>query len=81
MREKFKVFKYYIPCKGAGGSNKMPKGGYMSGIFGTSPVKPIQDHMSKVYACACELVPLFNAVINNDWDGVVKHQTKISDLE
>ena len=59
----------------------MPKGGYMSGIFGTSPVKPIQDHMSKVYACACELIPLFNAVINNDWDSVVKHQTKISDLE
>ena len=59
----------------------MPKGGYMSGIFGTSPVKPIQDHMSKVYACACELVPLFNAVINNDWDSVAKHQTKISDLE
>ena len=59
----------------------MPKGGYMSGIFGTSPVKPIQDHMAKVYACACELIPLFNAVINNDWDGVVEHQTKISSLE
>ena len=59
----------------------MPKGGYMSGIFGASPVKPIQDHMSKVYACACELIPLFNAVINNEWDDVVKHQTKISDLE
>lgn len=81
MREKFKVFKYYIPCNGAGGSANMPKGGYMSGIFGTSPVKPIQDHMSKAYACASELIPLFNAIINNDWDGVVKHQIKISDLE
>ena len=59
----------------------MPKGGYMSGIFGTSPVKPIQDHMSKVYACSCELIPLFNAVINDDWDSVIKHQAKISGLE
>ena len=53
----------------------------MSGIFGTSPVKPIQDHMEKVYACACELIPLFNAVISDDWDGVIKHQAKISHLE
>jgi predicted phosphate transport protein (TIGR00153 family) len=59
----------------------MAVGGYMSGIFGSSPVSPLQVHMSKVYACASELVPLFNAVINEDWDEVSKLQKKISDLE
>lgn len=59
----------------------MAKGGYMSGIFGSSPVSPLQKHMSKVYACASELIPLFNAVINEDWDEVAKHQQLISQLE
>jgi predicted phosphate transport protein (TIGR00153 family) len=59
----------------------MAKGGYMGGIFGSSPVSPLQKHMSKVYACASELVPLFNAVINEDWDEVKKLQQRISDLE
>lgn len=59
----------------------MAVGGYMSGIFGSSPVSPLQKHMSKVYACASELVPLFNAVINEDWAEVEKRQQLISSLE
>lgn len=59
----------------------MPGGGYMSGIFGRSPVSPMQEHMAKVYACAKELVPLFNAVIDEDWEKVEKVQQKISTLE
>lgn len=59
----------------------MAQGGYMSGIFGSSPVSPLQKHMAKVYACATELVPLFNAVINEDWDEVARLQKLISDLE
>ena len=59
----------------------MAKGGYMSGIFGSSPVSPLQQHMSKVYKCAQELVPLFNAVINEDWDEVSRLHKVISDLE
>jgi len=59
----------------------MAKGGYMSGIFGSSPVSPLQKHMSKVYACASELIPLFNAVINENWDDVIKHQQLISERE
>ena len=59
----------------------MAKGGYMSGIFGSSPVSPLQKHMSKVYACATELIPLFNAVINEDWAEVEKRQQLISSLE
>lgn len=56
-------------------------GGYMGGIFGSSPVSPLQAHMSKVYKCAKELIPLFNAVINENWDEVAKIQQQISDLE
>ena len=59
----------------------MAKGGYMGGIFGSSPVSPLQEHMSKVFACASELIPLFNAVINEDWDEVARLQQIISDLE
>ncbi len=59
----------------------MAKGGYMGGIFGSSPVSPLQKHMSKVYSSATELVPLFNAVINEDWDEVARLQKIISDLE
>jgi len=59
----------------------MAVGGYMGGIFGSSPVSPLQAHMQKVYKCASELVPLFNAVINEDWDEVVRLQKLISDLE
>jgi len=64
-----------------GGEKKMARGGYMSGIFGSSPVSPLQKHMSKVYACASELIPLFNAVINEDWEEVAKCQKLISGLE
>jgi hypothetical protein len=59
----------------------MATGGYMSGIFGSSPVSPLQKHMAKVYACASELIPLFNAVINEDWEEVTKRQQLISNLE
>lgn len=59
----------------------MVVGGYMSGIFGSSPVSPLQKHMAKVYACTSELIPLFNAVINEDWQQVEKSQQLISSLE
>ena len=59
----------------------MAVGGYMGGIFGSSPVSPLQAHMKIVYKCASELIPLFNAVINEDWDEVARLQQKISELE
>jgi predicted phosphate transport protein (TIGR00153 family) len=59
----------------------MARGGYMGGIFGSSPVSPLQKHMSKVYACASELIPLFNAVINEDWEEVSRLQQIISEYE
>jgi len=59
----------------------MPVGGYMTGIFGSSPVSPMQKHMAKVFACTSELVPLFNAVINEDWEAVATCQKSISNME
>jgi len=54
---------------------------YMSGIFGNSPVKPMQMHMDKVHECVSLLVPFFEAVLVEDWKKVEKHQKKISVLE
>ena len=59
----------------------MAGGGYMSGIFGSSPVKPMQQHMAKVMACVSKLIPLFESIIKEDWDQVAKIQKQISDLE
>ncbi|MDH5518735.1 MAG: TIGR00153 family protein [Gammaproteobacteria bacterium] len=54
---------------------------YMSGIFGNSPVKPMQIHMEKVHDCVSLLMPFFEAVVAEDWKSVEKHQKKISLLE
>lgn len=54
---------------------------YMSGIFGNSPVKPMQMHMEKVHECVSLLIPFFEAVLVEDWKKVEKHQQKISVLE
>ena len=59
----------------------MAIGSYMSGIFGSSPMSPMQQHMDKVMACVTELVPLFNAVIKHDWESVARHRSTISSLE
>jgi len=59
----------------------MAVGGYMTGIFGSSPVKPMQQHMARVLACVSELIPLFEAVFREDWDSVAASQQKISTLE
>ena len=59
----------------------MAVGDYLSGIFGSSPVAPMQKHMEEVFLCVSELVPLFEAVIAKDWDKVKEVQKKISDLE
>lgn len=59
----------------------MAVGDYLSGIFGSSPVKPMQKHMAEVFSCVSELSPLFKAVIAKDWAEVKKIQKKISDRE
>lgn len=40
----------------------------ISNLFGKSPIKPLQEHMSLAVGCAAELETFFEAVISNQWD-------------
>lgn len=59
----------------------MITGNIFSQIFGSSPVKPLQKHMYKVYECSKQLIPFFEAVGKEDFEEVAKIQKLISDLE
>lgn len=54
---------------------------YIFRMFGTSPIRPMQQHMSKALACVSELVPFFEAVIKHDLEGMKTIQQRISNLE
>jgi len=56
-------------------------GSYLSGIFGKSPVRPLQEHMQKVVACVAELKPFINAVIKDDEQGRLEHHQNIVTME
>ncbi|MEM7210095.1 MAG: TIGR00153 family protein [Pseudomonadota bacterium] len=56
-------------------------GSYLTGIFGNSPVKPMQQHMDKVFACVSELIPFAEAVLANDLAAMSAAQEKIATLE
>ncbi|BCV35353.1 MULTISPECIES: TIGR00153 family protein [Shewanella] len=51
------------------------------GVFAKSPIKPLQEHIDKVYDCASLLVPFFEATIAEDWDSAVTIRKKISQEE
>jgi uncharacterized protein len=53
----------------------------ITSLFGTSPVKPLQQHMEAVQICVNELVPFIEAVLDKDWDRAREQQGKISRLE
>jgi len=56
-------------------------GSYLSGIFGSSPVKPLQQHMEKVVSCVIELLPFTRAVLaDNPQERNTRHQN-IVDIE
>ena len=59
----------------------MTTSSYFTNMFGRSPVSPLQEHMTKVYACVCELEPLLNAVVDEDFDRVKETQLRIAKLE
>lgn len=50
-------------------------------VFGPSPIRPIEQHMHKVYHCAKQLYPFFEAVLKEDWDAAAECKMKISDME
>lgn len=41
-------------------------GGYLSGIFASSPIGPLQKHMARVVECVSRLNPFFEAVMAGD---------------
>ena len=53
----------------------------ISSLFGSSPVKPLQTHMASVIECVEQLVPFFEAALEQDWKAAKKEQKNISKLE
>ena len=58
----------------------MPKAS-ISGLFGSSPIRPLQQHMASVQECVVQLLPYMDAVLKQDWDEAARHQANISQLE
>lgn len=56
-------------------------GSYFSGIFGKSPVRPLQEHMEKVVSCVSELAPFTKAVLNQDEASIARHHQNIVTME
>ena len=50
---------------------------YMSGLFGRSPMKPLQEHMYRVFTGIKNLTPLVEAMIAGDTKAVLAAQTEI----
>src|ERR1700733_4089349 len=55
--------------------------GSIFNMFGPSPIKPIEQHIRKVYQCAKQLYPFFEAVLIKDWTTANKIKEKIVSLE
>jgi hypothetical protein len=54
---------------------------FLSNIFGSSPIAPLQQHMQKANKCASKLPKFFNAVVADDWSKVAKIQATVAELE
>lgn len=54
---------------------------YLSGIFGPSPVAPLQSHMKLVDQCVSKLVDLFEYMAKGDTDAVKEVYHQIAALE
>lgn len=50
-------------------------------VFGPSPIRPIEQHMHKVYHCAKQLLPFFDAVLKEDWTLALELKMKIAEME
>lgn len=56
-------------------------GNAISGLFGASPIKPLQTHMARAHECAAMLAQFLDAVLADDWDTAVTLQQRIAVLE
>ena len=53
----------------------------LANIFGTSPVKPLEEHIGLTYQCAKQLRPFFAATISGNWDKAFAARDAIERLE
>lgn len=53
----------------------------LSGIFGSSPVQPLEQHIDIAYRCAKNLRGFFAAAVSGDWDEAAAVRDKIDALE
>lgn len=51
---------------------------YMSGLFGRSPVTPLQEHMYRVFKGIKHLIPLIEGMIEDDADKILAAKVEIS---
>ncbi|CAG9000149.1 MAG: hypothetical protein CENE_02139 [Candidatus Celerinatantimonas neptuna] len=50
-------------------------------LFAKSPIKPLEEHISKVHHCCENLVPFFEAVFADDWDKATHYRENITTCE
>lgn len=51
-------------------------GSNLLNVFGQSPIKPMQKHMEDIVICVQELLPFFEAVLEENWEvAAIRHQT------
>ena len=50
-------------------------------LFGRSPIRPMQEHMRAAVRCACEVLPLFEAMREGDLEKVQACRERIFELE
>lgn len=55
--------------------------GNLFNMFGPSPIRPIEQHMHKVYHCAKALLPFFDAVLSENFEEIEKLHTLINTFE
>ena len=53
----------------------------LANIFGSSPVMPLEKHMSIAYKAARELNTFFRAVVEDDWEGASSARDAITGYE
>ncbi len=53
----------------------------LANIFGSSPVKPLEEHVNIAYQCAKELRGFFKAAVKGDWSKAQKVRADIERLE
>lgn len=56
-------------------------GNVLANIFGSSPVKPLEQHMDMAFRCAKKLRPFFDAVIARDYKRMAEVRAQIETLE